>query len=213
MAVDKSLFEKIVDLVIQNNEGGYFSREMLLDGRANDPKGLMSAGPGRVDSGETMYGIDRVNGYELRAGDPAAWDEFWSIMDKANARNTWKHYYLGGSEAPRLRKLAADIMYPKYKKLSTLYLSTLAIPIVDSDPVLTYHFAYATWNGSGFFKSFASDFNKAVSSGGSMSDLIDKALSSRTDSSNALIRQGGANLVKALPKIQSVQGFEDSKKK
>lgn len=214
MAVSKALFEKVVDLVIKHNEGGYFSREMLADGRTKDPAGLMSAGPGRLDSGETMFGIDRVNGYGLRAGSKAAWDEFWGTMDSLNARNTWKHYYTGGSHGPKLRALAARIMYPQYVKNSALFLSPLAVLLVDSDPVLTYHFAYATWNGADFFKKFANEFNKVVSTGvRDKASLINAALSSRTNSSNSLIRQGGAHVVKAVPQIQAIEGFGDSKKK
>lgn len=187
------IFDNIVQLVIDTNEGGYFHRKMLDDGRVHDPDGLMSAGPGRKDSGETMFGLDRVNGAKLF--DNAAGKRFWKIIDDAGARDKWKWLYRGGSLEPELRKLAGQIMYPEYIRLFGKYLSPAAQKFVNDDPVLMYHFIYATWNGSGFFQKFASIFNKAVADGvKGKSQLRKVAIESRTKSDNKLIRQGGEKI-------------------
>ena len=42
-----------------------------------------------------------------------------------------------------------------------------------------FHFAYACWNGPGFFQDFAKDINDAVDQGLYGDDLVDVAVDSR----------------------------------
>jgi hypothetical protein len=45
------------------------------------------------------------------------------------------------------------------------------------------HFAYATWNGSGFFKKFAKSLEDGIKSGKSDSELVKQAISDRKNTS------------------------------
>ena len=51
----------------------------------------------------------------------------------------------------------------------------------ESNKRLLFHFAYACWNGSGVFQSFAEDINDAVESGLSGDELVDVAIESRNN--------------------------------
>lgn len=202
MAVSKQKYADVVDLIIDNLEGGYYHPDMLLDGRLKDPKGLMSAGEGRQASGETMFGLDRVNGAGL-AKSPS-WAKFWKLIDDAGARSTWKWNYKGGSLAPQLKTLTAEIMSPEYERMASAYLSIKARQKVEADDRLLLHFIYATWNGEGFFKKFAATMNDAINGGMKDSEqLVDTAIRSRTDSTNVLIRQGGQHVKTVVENMDS----------
>lgn len=207
--MNEDFFSKIVKLVISTNEGGYFHPDMLKDGRLKDPKGLMSAGPGRVASGETMYGLDRVNGASLYKNDQGR--KFWKLIDDANARSKWKWNSMGGDLADQLQALAGDIMFPEYLKLSAKYLTPEAQAIVNEDPVLLYHFIYAVWNGAGWFKKFATIFNASVAGGETNILKLRKiAIESRTENKNSLIAQGGKKIKGMQAQIIAAVGGVDS---
>jgi hypothetical protein len=67
-----------------------------------------------------------------------------------------------------------------------------------------YHFVYAAWNGSGWFKKFARDVSTAVSNGTTDPAILAKiAIDSRTkeglsdgSAPNQLIAQGGKKIEK-----------------
>ena len=187
--ITKEAFRTVTDTVIDKMEGGYFHPQMLVDGRVKDVR--------YADSGETMFGVDRKAGGSINTTE--AGKAFWKVIDDSNAKNTWKWNYLGGSLNGKLKDLASDVMYPSYVSNSKNYLTPEASKIVDSDPRLIFHFSYATWNGAGWFKKFATDINKAVESGTKNPDkLVQVAIDSRTkeglhagSSPNSLIKQGG----------------------
>lgn len=201
--MDKSKFNSVVALVIDNLEGGYYHPDMLKDGRIKDSR--------YSDSGETMLGIDRKAGGALNT--TTAGKAFWGAIDAAGARTKWKWNYKGGQLYDKLKGLAADIIYPEYERLAGLYLSPEAKKIVDQDKRLLFHFVYGTWNGAGWFKKFASDINNAVSGGVVNPVTLTKvAIDSRTkeglkkgSSPNSLIAQGGQKIAKLfmndLPEI------------
>lgn len=194
--ISQERFVQITDTVIDKLEGGYYHPNMLADGRIKDSR--------YKSSGETMLGIDRANASATTKA-TAAWREFWSIIDNANAKNTWKWNFKGGTLYPKLRALAGQMMYPHYRNLRAKYLTAQAQQIVDSDPRLTFNFAYAAWNGEGWFKRFADPINKAIAAGNTNADsLVAIAVKSRTDSTNSLISQTG-NKIKAF--IQSIPSF------
>jgi hypothetical protein len=91
--------------------------------------------------------------------------KFWQIIDNADAKNKWNWGYMGGNLRPQLENLVVDIIYPEFIYLENRYLSKEAQNFVFSDPRLLFHFIYATWNGSGWFKKFATDFNKKTQLG------------------------------------------------
>jgi hypothetical protein len=135
-----------------------------------------------------MFGIDR------RAG---GWDndsagrEFFGVIDdeKENAGSmvefckTWKYNYGGGSLREDLKLRAAALMKSSYDKNSR-YFSSESKKEVESSKRLLFHFAYACWNGPGYFQDFADDINNAVSAGKTGDELVDVAVESRNNSFN-----------------------------
>lgn len=164
-------FDEMTKLVINKIEGGYYN-----------PDWHYKKAMGR--SGETMFGIDRKHGGNLNTSPAGV--EFWSIIDKNKSKDVWKHGYRGGDLENQLRDLVVKIMKPHYTTLSEKYLTSEARQIVNSDNPLLFHFIYASWNGSGFFKKFAEKINKAVKDGvTSREELRDLAIESRKESAVA----------------------------
>lgn len=185
-------FYKYAQLIIDNIEGGYYN-----------PSRHSSNNMG--SSGETMYGIDRINGgsdvTESEAG-----RRFWSIID-ANAK-TWPYNYKGGAQADELRKLAANMMFSRYERYSNSYLTAAARKAISKSPKLEINFYYACWNGAGRFKTFANEFNNAVAAGQTTAQLEQTALNSRLNSSVSLLRTGGAILRdKIYPQLSNGGGW------
>lgn len=207
--MNEALFNYVTGVVIDKLEGGYFHPDM----RTNNPAKFGAY----HRSGETMFGLDRHAGHSLYYSTPRKTDdvlanlkyiyngsysfktpeakEFWTTIDKANARRNWAWLYRGGDKYTKLRELASKIMFPQFSYLEKKYLSEKSREIVESDPRILFHFIYATWNGSGWFKKFADKFNKAVANGVTNKDkLLDVALKSRTESGNDLIAKGGRKI-------------------
>jgi murein DD-endopeptidase MepM/ murein hydrolase activator NlpD len=190
-------WDGIVNLIIDNLEGGYYHPDMLKDGRVKD--GRFGA------SGETMFGMDRKAGGTEATG-PAG-REFWALIDAEDARSKWKHGYMlkdNPTLDKKLRKLSGDIMKPFFVKFSKSHLSPEAADIISKDPALTFNFAYATWNGEGWFQRFARTINEAVASGNKdPKSLLQIVIDRRTNSGNSLIAQGGPKVGKIANRISS----------
>lgn len=185
-------FEKVTNQIIDQLEGGYYHPDMLKDGRVRDSR--------YGNSGETMFGIDRKAGGSLENDSPAG-REFWRLIDAENARKNWKHEYMLKDKpelAKKLKRLVAQIMEPLFIKNQKNYLSPKAREIINSDPRLYYNFAYATWNGPGWFQRFANGFNKEVEKGKSNDELVDFVVSQRKNWPNSLIAQSGRKMEKIL---------------
>ena len=188
--VGQSDFDKIVQDVIDNLEGGYYHPDMTKDGR------LKSKG-GMGNSGETMFGMDRKHGTGFAQS--SAGQEFWGLIDKAGASKNWAYNYRGGNLESKLKPLVTKMIQPVYDSLSKRYLSDEARKIVQSDPKLTFNFAYATWNGPGWFQKFAKKVNKAVEDGiTDPKELAKVAIDARLQSGNSLIAQGGRKVSKVM---------------
>jgi hypothetical protein len=194
-----NVFIEQVIKVITNLEGGYYHPDMLLDGRVKDSR--------YKSSGETMFGIDRKAGGSIN--DTPAGKRFWSVIDKANARKLWKWNYKGGSLAPILLPLAADVIKPEVEKNMKNFLTPEARAIVETDPRLMFHFIYATWNGSGWFRAFANAINAAVTKGITNTDKLtiiaiqsrlnpEAVYKGRSAAAYSLIKQGGKKIEKLL---------------
>lgn len=170
-----SRFYDYVQLIIDNLEGGYFHPDMY---KANPQKFAVY-----FQSGETMYGMDKVAGAGLFKN--AAGDKFWRLIAEDRSKNPAKwvwNYKASGSLASELKKLVAEIMYAQFVKCADKYFdkSRKVREIVESSPKLMIHFFYACWNGEGYFKSFASTINNAVASGTKNTDTLAKvAMDSR----------------------------------
>lgn len=192
--INKKLYKRIVSFVIDNLEGGYYHPDMLKDGRIKDAR--------YGNSGETMFGIDRLRGGSLNTS--KAGKEFWAIIDNADARTKWKWNYKGGLLAPKLKELVAEIMYPQYDKLANRYMSAKTKEIVNKDPRLLFNFVYATWNGSGWFQRFATALSKEVEKGNNdVENLVDFVINLRKESNSSLVRQGGRKIEKIINNVPS----------
>jgi hypothetical protein len=184
---DMTNFKEVTKKVVEKLEGGYYN-----------PDWHYKSAMGR--SGETMFGIDRIHGGKLNTS-PAG-QKFWSIIDKHKNKSTWKHGYDGGPYREELLNLVADIMKPQYELNASRYLSPESIKIVNNDPRLLFHFIYASWNGSGWFKKFATKFNDEVKKGVTSPDeLVGVAMDSRADSGNSLIARGGKKIESFIQNI------------
>lgn len=196
MAVNKNTYRKITNIIIDKIEGGYYHPDMLHDGRVKDSR--------YGSSGETMFGIDRKAGGSLNTSPEGK--IFWKIIDNAGARKNWKWNYKGGSLEAGLKDAADEVMYSQYDSLANKYLTTQAKKIVDSDNRLLFNFIYATWNGSGWFKKFATVINDAVSKGITDKDkLVKIAVNARISNSNSLIRQGGVKIASFIDELKDIK--------
>lgn len=181
------IFNDSTKLVIDQLEGGYFNPAWH---NVNDAR--------YSTSGETMYGLDRLQGKQEAT---ATGKEFWSLIDKNKTKEVWKWNYKGGALADQLKNLTVQIMYPLYSNYAKLWLNEKAKKIIDNDPALLFHFIYATWNGPAWFKKFATDINTAVNNG--VTNLQAVAINSRTKEGLkkgskpvSLIAQGGEKIKK-----------------
>lgn len=180
-------FVALTDIVIKEFESGYYHPSWLPRFNAADQKTLRY-------SGETMYGLDRKAGAAL-AKYPE-WKQFWAIIDGAEAKKYWKHYYLGGRYAPQLRKLASIIMYKWFSELFKKYVFKAGAEAVANDDRLIIHFSYACWNGSGWFLKFANALNAVVKKTDDKEVIFLECLMARVKANNPTIRQGGEKMMK-----------------
>lgn len=157
--------EKLVNLIIDYIEGGYYHPDMKSKLKNGDALGI---------SGETMFGIDRKNGAPLFAtGTPQA-IQFWAIVDENFSTHHGDTSYYGdkadgqmktpASVGNQLRHLAAAMISDAFDRNSQ-YLSDGALRMVLNNPRLLLQFLYATYNGSGNFKTFANVMNSAYANG------------------------------------------------
>ena len=185
-------FSKVVSEVIDRLEGGYYHPDMLKDGRVKDSR--------YGSSGETMFGIDRKAGGAINTTPEGM--EFWKLIDAQNARSNWKWGYKGGDLAPKLKDLVGKMIKRNFDTYSNKYLDPKSKEIVNKDPRLLFNFIYSVWNGPGWFKKFAEDFNKKVRAGvTNPEELVKVTLDSRTkegltpgSSANSLVKQGGEKM-------------------
>jgi hypothetical protein len=171
------------------------------------------------NSGETMFGLDRHAGHSLYYTTPRKNSDvltnlpnyyngsykyrsipaqnFWSNIDNANARNLWNWNFKGGDLAPQLRADAGRIMYAQYEFLANKYLTNKARAIVENNPVLALNFAYAVWNGSGRFQTYAKEINEAINKG--LTDpqkLAQFMINLRVNSANNIVSAQGKKIQK-----------------
>jgi len=191
--VAASDFERIIDIIVDNLEGGYYHPKMLQDGRIKDKR--------YGGSGETMFGMDRKTG---ETESTQAGREFWAIIDGQNASQNWPWNYMGGNVAPQLKQKIAEIMKPNFQDYLNRYMSEEARKIVMNDTPLTFNFAYATWNGPGWFQRFAKVINEKVAQGVTdPKQLLQVAIDRRKNSGNSLIVQGAPKIAKITSGMSS----------
>jgi hypothetical protein len=169
-----SKWENVTKKVIDEFEGGYW----------NPKCGHQTRGMGK--STETMFGLDRYNG---NIESTPEGKEFFRLIDKEKNDlgmqqfcKTWKWLYRGGHLEDELKTLASKIMKNQYDINSKTYFSPELRERVENNDSLLMHFAYASWNGPGFFKKFAKSLDNGIKDGKSDSELINQAISDRKNS-------------------------------
>lgn len=196
LSLSEKQFVSMTNIVIDNFEGGYYHPNMKRGFNTRSQKML-------GDSGETLFGLDRKHGSQL-AKYPE-WKEFWNIVDKdkVNNKHLWRYNYRAGKLELILKELAAKIMYKWFNYLAGKYILISSMDEIANDDRLIIHFSYASWNGEGWFKRYATALNNAIQKYEGNKDLIFKeAIKARTESSNAVIRQQGANMMALFKKLK-----------
>jgi len=149
----QSEFNKATKSVIDSLEGAYVNPSQLTNKRERRAFSK---------SGETMFGIDRKTGGKLNTSDAGM--KFWELIDANKKKNPekWVRYYDGGEIKGQLQDLASQIMEPEFERLFKVHFSPQEQQIIKSDPRLFFHFAYATWNGPGWFRKFANSIKREI---------------------------------------------------
>lgn len=162
-------FEQAAAQIILNNEGGYCCSAMVVGHPHNEPTSKYYRPSTRIPfindkryhkSGETMFGLDRVAGdLENPERHPKSYKDsiaFFKLLDDAKAFDLWEWNYIPPEPlrgqllyyAARIMKVAFDRNMNNYVKNAELR------ALVPTNGKLMYNFAYAAWNGSGWFQAF-----------------------------------------------------------
>jgi hypothetical protein len=182
-------FSKSIETIIDNLEGGYYHPNMKNRGQGN----FSAMG----NSGETMFGMDRLHGNQEKTNDGR---QFWSLIDAENASTRWKYNYKlqdNPKLARVLKALVAQIMEPLYNNYMNRYFKTdEARNIVKSNPALNFNFIYATWNGPGHFKKWAKALEDKIKTEKNPQELIKFVTQLR--------RQGPGTIASTAGKINNI---------
>jgi hypothetical protein len=173
---NKKTFRDIFIDIVNNFEGGYFNTIMFEDGR------LPPDDPNRSKyktSGETLFGIDRINGSKTEAA-----LKFWKYVDslKPNGKSKWKYLSHGPeNNKAELYKLAARILEPKYIQKWNNIPSNLR-KIIESDGRLHTALAYGVWNGDLYYNKYieliTAEYNNGITN---PIELLKKHIEHRKD--------------------------------
>lgn len=206
--MDKQTATKYVTIVIDNLEGGYYHPDM---------KPKLKGGELMMDSGETMYGLDR------KAGAPgvtvgASQEAFWRTVDTYYGKHHADTSYYGDMAAGKksdipstvgqtLKSYAADIIMQLFNSYATKYkLDAAAAQKIFSDPALTLQFFYAVYNGPVAFGKFVEVMNAAYSKGTQDARALYQLLQAKRrtmgsgEYGNKLYRQGADKIDQIIKK-------------
>jgi hypothetical protein len=177
--VTKEKFTGLTSIVIDNFEGGYYHPDMLKNFKPSDQAKLKK-------SGETMFGLDRMAGAQLKQF--SEWKQFWSRVDAERAANplVWKYNSRGGAAGPDLKNLAAAIMYQWFSLLVKKYITVGANEAIGNDDRLVIHHQ----DKEAIFREAIKARTEAV-----------KKTSSGAVLPNVVIRQQGTNMMKLFKKM------------
>lgn len=206
--MDKATATKYVTIVIDNLEGGYYHPDM---------KPNLKNGEVMMDSGETMYGLDR------KAGAPgvtvgASQEAFWRTVDTYYGRYHADTAYYADMAAGKkadipatvgqtLKAYAADIILQLFNSYAQKYkLDAAAAQKIFSDPALTLQFFYAVYNGPVAFGKFVEVMNAAYSKGTQDARALYQLLQAKRrtmgggEYGNKLYRQGADKIDQIIKK-------------
>lgn len=197
-------FVGLTKVVIDNLEGGYYHPDMLPQFNARS-QAILKA------SGETMFGLDRKHGVQLSKY--PEWNLFWAAVDNNRRKfpTRWKHEYRGGEIESELKMLASVIMFKWFQYLAKKYILVGSLDEIENDERLIIHFSYASWNGEGWFKKYATALNNAIIKYPNNKELIfNEAFKARLYATNSFglpnktIRQQGQNMMNLFRKLKLV---------
>lgn len=206
--MDKQTATKYVTIVIDNLEGGYYHPDM---------KSKLKGGEAMMDSGETMFGLDR------KAGAPgvtvgASQEAFWRTIDtyygKHHADTAYYADMAAGKKADipatvgqTLKTYAADIILQLFNDYATRYkLDAAAAQKIFSNPALTLQFFYAVYNGPVAFGKFVEVMNAAYRKGTQDARALYQLLQAKRrtmgsgEYGNKLYRQGADKIDQIIKK-------------
>lgn len=160
-------------------------------------------------SGETMFGMDRVAGETEKT---ALGRKFWQTVDKAGAWDNWPLYHIPKEPLKsELLLIAAKIQEPVFESLMLSKVPNAELrQLVRRNGKLMFNFAYASWNGGGWFGAFGAALTKVYQAGmKDPTDLAEYFVNMRInndavykykpkDSGYKLIRQGGFKIASKL---------------
>jgi hypothetical protein len=159
-------------------------------------------------SGETMFGIDRVAGGSERSKNETVRKnaiEFWKKIDAAGAWTNWPLYHIPSNPLKsELLLLAAKMQEPLFNSSLQNYVSNPQLrALIPTNGKLMFNFAYASWNGTGWFRAFGRKITNAYNKGlTDPNDLAEYFVNMRVNNEGlignkiggqaySLIRQGG----------------------
>jgi hypothetical protein len=188
--IPKVDFSTLANVIIDKLEGGYYHPNMLRDGRIRDRR--------YGASGETLYGMDRKHGTAFTNTPEGI--KFWETIDRLDAKNKWEWNSMGGQYEGQLKKLAVNMIKPKYNEFLSRYVKDKnIIDLINSNAGLCINFIYAVWNGDKYFKDMANiivrDYNNNIKD---TNVLVSNLLKYRKSHTSSLIRQGGDKLEKII---------------
>lgn len=190
-------FKTVTRQVIAYLEGGYYNP---LYHNIGDPR--------YNTSGETLFGIDKLNGGTINTTPSGI--SFWKKITDAQAQEKWPYGYIPPDPLQKeLVGLATDMISPLYEQYKRIWIANPeVIALVNTDGRLQFNFIYATWNGPGWFKGFARDVVAHYNKGNKTSDALVKFFVNRrinnakvlgpNQKQNSLISQTGAKIKKLL---------------
>lgn len=207
--MDFSTFYPYSAWIINNLEGGYFHPDMFKDGRLPPNENAM-----RIyrTSGETLFGLDRRAGHDLfyeqsridgtlRFKDADSY-YFWHTLDTMSSRYRIPWNSRLGAYGNYLSYIASRIMYKQFASYSNKYLDPVAFNNVLHSAYLTVVMIYATWNGPGFFRTYARIIN-SYSKLYRPSEAVNYSISSirylKSQSKFSQIKQTGMLISKRFP--------------
>lgn len=218
-------FEQAAAQIILNNEGGYCCSAMVVDHPHNLPSSPHYRPSTRTpfikdkryhNSGETMFGLDRVQGnLESPKEHPKSYKDaiaFFKLIDDAKAFDLWEWNYIPPEPLRgQLLFYAAKIMKVAFDRNMNNFVPNAQLrALIPTNGKLMYNFAYATWNGSGWFKAFGEKLTAVYEKGmTNPSDLAEYFTNLRVNNEGlignklggdaySLIRQGGFKIASKL---------------
>ena len=106
-------------------------------------------------SGETMFGLDRIAG-NIEKNNPTDGVAFFRLIDAQNAYDNWSYNYIPPDPLKsQLVLLAAKIMKVSFDRNMKNFVKNQELKaLIPTNGKLMWNFAYATWNGPGWFEGF-----------------------------------------------------------